>query len=187
MMRHLGLTFLSLALTFTLSPAFAQDATASMESSAPPYATAPVDRFYEVARGLYRGAAPTTLEQMKALKKMGIRTVINLQYDAKKVAWEAAAAKSLGMHHISIPLPGFGAPADKDVQRIQKLMNDPSVRPVLLHCTHGRERTGVQTALYRVFTEGWTPERAWAESEAFGFRWIAFPMKEYYENATGMK
>lgn len=177
MMRHFGLTLLSFAVTLSLSTAYAKD-------KAPPYATTPVDRFYQFDRDLYRGGAPQTLEQMKALKKLGIKTIVNMEGDKKKIASEAAMAKSLGMKHVSIPLPGFGAPKDNDVEAIQKILTTSSLKPVFLHCAHGRERTGIEVAIYRVFTQGWTPKKAYAEAVNFGFRWLAFPMKDYFEEIT---
>ncbi len=177
MLRHLGLTFLSLAMTLSISNAYAKE-------QLPPYSTSPVDRFAKFDIGLYRGAAPDTIDKMKALKAAGIRTIINMQTDVKKIAVEEAAAKALGMRHISIPLPGFSAPNDADVQHIQALLVDPTLKPLFMHCTHGRERTGIETAIYRVYQQNWTPQKAYAEAKAFGFRPIVWPMKSYFEKLT---
>ena len=41
-------------------------------------------------------------------------------------------------------------------------------RPIYVHCEHGKDRTGLVIALYRVRYDGWTPERAAAEMAAMG-------------------
>lgn len=144
----------------------------------------PVTNFGTVEKGLYRSGAPTSLKEIQALAKMGVKTILNLQNDKKKVAEEAAWAKAAGVKMISIPLSGFWAPHDKDVARIQAIFNDPSQRPLLFHCAHGMERTGLEAALYRVFTMHWTPEAAYKEMKAYGFHSVVFPMKDYLEKKT---
>jgi protein tyrosine/serine phosphatase len=144
----------------------------------------PVENFGVVDKGLYRSAAPKSLAEMKALAKMGVKTIINMQGDEKKTAQEAAWAKAVGMKHVSLPLSGFWAPKEATVQKIQKLMNDKSARPLLFHCAHGRERTGVQAGLYRVFTQKWSPKAAYKEMKDYGFRPIVFAMKDYFEKKT---
>ena len=42
--------------------------------------------------------------------------------------------------------------------------------PVYLHCTHGRDRTGLIAALFRVFVDGIAPDVAHAEMITAGFR-----------------
>ena len=37
---------------------------------------------------------------------------------------------------------------------------DPKLMPVLVHCEHGSDRTGVCMAAYRVVVQGWTKEDA---------------------------
>lgn len=146
----------------------------------------PVSNFGTVDKDLYRSGQPASLAEMKALAAMGVKTIVNLQNDKKKIAQEMAWAKSVGIKEISIPLSGFWAPHDKDVNRIQALLNDKSQRPLLFHCAHGMERTGVEAALYRVFTMGWTAKAAYQEMKDYGFHSIVFPMKDYFEKKTGV-
>jgi len=144
----------------------------------------PVTNFGVVDENLYRSGAPASLAEMKALAAMGVKTVVNLQNDKKKIAQEGAWAKAVGIKMISIPLSGFWAPHDSDVNRIQALLNDKSKRPLLFHCAHGMERTGLEAALYRVFSNGWTPKAAYQEMKDYGFHTITFPMKDYLEKKT---
>lgn len=147
-------------------------------------AAQPVKNFGVVDTGLYRSGQPASLDEMTALAKMGVKTIVNLQNDKTKIAREAQWAKQVGIKMISIPLSGFWAPKDRDVARIQALLNDPTKRPLLFHCAHGMERTGVEAALYRVFTMHWTPQAAYQEMKDYGFHTLVFPMKEYFEKKT---
>jgi len=42
-------------------------------------------------------------------------------------------------------------------------------KPVLIHCQHGSDRTGVVAAMYRIVFEGWTKEDAVDELRHGGF------------------
>jgi hypothetical protein len=41
-----------------------------------------------------------------------------------------------------------------------KVAVDPGRAPVLVHCLHGADRTGVMVAVYRVAVQGWSKEEA---------------------------
>lgn len=44
-------------------------------------------------------------------------------------------------------------------------------KPILVHCEHGEDRTGLIIAAYRVTAcDGWTKEAAWNEALAHGYR-----------------
>ena len=43
-------------------------------------------------------------------------------------------------------------------------------KPILVHCQHGEDRTGLIVAAYRVRKYGWTKEAAMAEALRFGYR-----------------
>jgi protein tyrosine/serine phosphatase len=144
----------------------------------------PVVNFGVVEAGLYRSGAPTSFNEMKALAKLGVKTIVDLENSKKKIAQETAWAKSVGIKVISIPLSGIFAPSDRDEARVQKMLGDKTQRPLLFHCAHGQERAGLAAALYRVFSNGWTPQAAYQEMKDYGFHSITFPMKEYFEKAT---
>lgn len=48
-------------------------------------------------------------------------------------------------------------------------------KPVLIHCQHGEDRTGLIVAAYRVQSNGLTLDEAWEEALQFGYRdWLNF-------------
>jgi tyrosine-protein phosphatase SIW14 len=130
-----------------------------------------------VAPGIFRGGQPLA-EGYPTLKKMGIRTVINLRHSHS----EKAAVETLGMKSIEIPINTFKRVDKKTVDRVVDLMADPSLQPVYVHCALGQDRTGVVVAAYRMRKEGWTLREAEVEMQAFGFNDIWINLKDFIED-----
>lgn len=145
--------------------------------------TSPQDlpNFHEVDAGVYRGGQPTALG-MIGLQKKGIHTIIKL--NKENLTEERIGAKQLGFKLVEIPLSGFFAPSNSDMDRIQKILNDPVLRPVFIHCEFGKDRTGISIALFRVFTDHWAPDKAHKEWMEFGHSPFLFPMDVYFKKKT---
>lgn len=126
-----------------------------------------VENFARMNAHLYRGAQPTE-EGFRRLKEMGIKTVIDFRsnHSTRKQA-EAA-----GLVAVEIPLRAdFEAvpPTEAEVRKFFDVVLDPAKQPVYIHCAFGKDRTGTMAALYRMEVDGWTPEEAIEEMEAFGY------------------
>lgn len=126
-----------------------------------------VENFARVNPALYRGGQPTE-EGFKQLKAMGIKTVIDFRsYHSTHKQVEAA-----GMTAVEIPLKadlGSVPPDDDAVKKFFEVVLDPARQPVYIHCAFGKDRTGTMAALYRLEVDGWTPDEALQEMEAFGY------------------
>jgi protein tyrosine/serine phosphatase len=146
---------------------------------------ADLPHFYEVVKGeLYRGAQPTT-QGLQALHDAGVKTILNLRNERDLITQEKKVVESIGMTYISVPLSGFFKPADADMDKIEALLNDPQARPLFVHCQHGKDRTGLAYGLYRIFTQGWTPQAAHDEMVSLGFNTLLFGLEEYFDEKTG--
>jgi tyrosine-protein phosphatase SIW14 len=56
-------------------------------------------------------------------------------------------------------------------------------KPVLVHCQHGQDRTGLVIAAYRVRVLGWAKQAAWNEALQYGYRdWLNFGLNQTWEN-----
>jgi protein tyrosine phosphatase (PTP) superfamily phosphohydrolase (DUF442 family) len=126
-----------------------------------------------VAPGIYRGAQPLP-EGYATLKKMGIRTVINLR--AKHS--ERKEVEALGMKSIEVPVSVLRDMDVKTINSIIDMMIEPDNQPVYVHCKLGKDRTGVVIAAYRMRVDGWSLKDAEAEMRAFGFNDIWHEMRE---------
>ncbi len=64
---------------------------------------------------------------------MGFRTVVNLRTEKEGAAEERAVVEAQGLRYVSVPMT-----ADTfslaDVEAVEKVLDDPSAGPVLLHC-----------------------------------------------------
>jgi tyrosine-protein phosphatase SIW14 len=118
---------------------------------------------------IYRGAQPVA-NGYETLKKMGVRTVINLRTSMS----EKKLVEAAGMRSIELPLGTFNNGDRSKVDAVVAVMADPSIRPVFVHCRQGRDRTGIVVAAYRMKVEGWSLAAAEAEMDSFGFNdiWI---------------
>ncbi|MBC7371188.1 MAG: tyrosine-protein phosphatase [Bdellovibrionaceae bacterium] len=145
-----------------------------------------IPNFQQVHKELFRGGRPS-VQDLRDLKKMGIRTILNLENDNKAVAAETDVAKALNFNYISIPTATFFKPSDENVDRIQEILKNPNNYPIFIHCTHGRDRTGLMMGIYRVEADGWDPKLAYKEMVDLGFRKVLLALKGYYKDRTGMK
>jgi len=135
-----------------------------------------------IAPGVYRGAQPAP-EGYATLKKMGIKTVINLRTTLN----EKRAVEAAGMKSVEIPMGMFNNGDLHKVDKIVAIMADPPNRPVFVHCKLGKDRTGIVVAVYRMKMEGWPPDLAEAEMESFGFNGIWINLRHFlHRYAAGL-
>ena len=136
--------------------------------------------FARVAPGLYRGAQPER-RGWRSLQALGIRTVLNLR------SWhrERLRVRRLGMTPVELPLQadvrGARAPSPEQIQRFLALALGAEHQPVFVHCAHGKDRTGVLIAVYRMEVEGWSNSAALAELHAFGFHTLYRSLLEFVQ------
>ena len=123
-----------------------------------------VTNFGRVTDNYFRGGEVTP-KGLKNLQAMGVRTVIDL---TGKNDGEENDSRRLGMTYYSFPMDADRAPDDATVERILGIIQDAQ-EPVYVHCSAGKHRAGTICALYRTRVQGWSPDRAWAEQQSYGF------------------
>lgn len=120
-----------------------------------------------ISDNLYRGAQPTA-EGFKALKKMGVKTVVSLRAgDSDKKLIGAT-----GLAYENIPCRVWRI-KDENVAKFLKIATDTARHPVFLHCEHGSDRTGIMCAAYRIVIQGWTKDDAIKEMKEGGYGYHA--------------
>jgi protein tyrosine phosphatase (PTP) superfamily phosphohydrolase (DUF442 family) len=140
---------------------------------AQPVQRAGLRNFGIVSDHLYRGGQPLDAG-FTELKKLGIDIVVNMRDEPAEIARERALVEAQGMRYVSIPWRGKENPKTEQVAQFLKVVRENPDRKVFVHCERGAERTGLMVACYRMSSEGWTPEKALAEMEKFGFRGLRF-------------
>ncbi|MCZ2341559.1 MAG: tyrosine-protein phosphatase [Bacteroidales bacterium] len=155
-------------------------------------------RLREVAPGqVYRSGQLTADGFREAVRRYGIRTIINLQEEARDPflpeAWQQAAklreselCQELGIRYIALDggvlgpdgPPGYYRPPAID--QFLAILDDPQNYPVLFHCKAGLHRTGLLTAIYRMEYENRPLAEAVEELRANGFGTFAATDANFY-------
>ena len=122
-----------------------------------------VPNLFRVTDTLYRGDQPTA-SGMQELRKLGIKTVINLRSfhsDRDEIGTTDLLQQQIYMKSWH--------PEREDVVRFMRLVTDPTNAPVFVHCQHGADRTGTMCAIYRITVQGWSKKDAIREMKEGGF------------------
>jgi tyrosine-protein phosphatase SIW14 len=138
-------------------------------------------RLFKINNNFYRGGQPTE-DGLAELKKLGIKTIINLRTTGSEVAKEKIESEKIGLNFINVPLNNWLKPKNSEVENVLKLIGDVNNQPVFLHCKRGSDRTGTIVAAYRISVENWTDKEAVKEAKTSGFGWWQFWMKDYIED-----
>lgn len=117
---------------------------------------------YRVSPELYRCEQPTPADSAD-LKALGVRSILNLRNhhtDSRKLA-------DAGFELLAEPMNAGEVTEALLVSALRQFRAAP--KPVLVHCWHGSDRTGVFVAAYRIVFEGWTREAAADEFRNGGY------------------
>ena len=109
--------------------------------------------FHRLDKHLSRSAQPTP-DGLRTLKGLGFNTVINLRN------WHSDLDEmgETGLALEEIPISAFRPKLVEVVRFVQIVGQDRG--PILVHCLHGADRTGMMCAIYRVAFQGWSKEDA---------------------------
>jgi protein tyrosine/serine phosphatase len=163
MIRSARKAYTILAFSSLLAVLFVQVLVTNGQSITP---TAGIENFGKVNDNYYRGSQPV-VNQFAELKKLGIKTVIDLREDSLKDSGNMARAA--GLQYINIPLTTKRASTSEQTEYFLRLVNDQTNWPVFVHCKGGRHRTGEMTAIYRITRDGWNAEQAYDEMKKYDF------------------
>jgi protein tyrosine/serine phosphatase len=126
----------------------------------------PVDRHYNLYRvtpTLYRSRQPDAAAQ-PLLQQLGVHTVINfLKESDSKWLSDPSIAK------VQIPLQVVHIDDADVIESLRAIQSAQNNGPVLIHCKHGLDRTGLVAAMYRIVVQGWSKQAALDEMEHGGY------------------
>ena len=129
--------------------------------------------FAKISETLYRGAQPTK-EGFVELKKMGVKTIINLRANHS----DRELIKGLKLQYVEIPF-NAGDTDEKNVIKFLNVVTNPNAGIMFVHCQHGSDRSGMMIAVYRMFVQGWTADESMEELPRFGFHEIYQGIRQY--------
>ena len=130
-----------------------------------PMAVRGMPNLHLVAPGLYRSAQPDR-QGFQGAAELGIRRVINMRQTSR----DGCRTRHPALVLTRFPMKARHV-AEQDSARIVAVLRAlrEGEGPVLIHCHHGADRTGVICALYRMVFQGWPREEAIAELTLGGF------------------
>lgn len=137
-----------------------------------------VNNLFRITPSLYRSAR-LTHRDVPHLQALGIRKVVSFRAfhrDDRILAGSQIAA-------LRIPVNTWRI-RDRDMIAVLKVLRTVEADgPVLIHCQHGADRTGLVCALYRVVYQGWSKAAALDELQhgGFGFHSIWSNIRRYLE------
>lgn len=112
--------------------------------------------FHQVSAELYRSAQPDSV-QMRTLEERGIKTVLSLRQ------WNDDDSEAKGTHLVlrRVPINAAVINDEKVVSALREIRF--AQKPLLVHCWHGSDRTGLVVAMYRLVFENASKADALAE------------------------
>lgn len=113
-----------------------------------------IDNAFRLSPRLYSGADPAGEDALKALKALGVRTIISVDGATPNVE----AARKLGLRYIHLPIGYDGVPSEQAPRIIKAAQAGPG--SVFIHCHHGTLRGPAAAAVCGRALEGWTPDEA---------------------------
>ncbi|MGR3886450.1 dual specificity protein phosphatase family protein [Pseudomonas sp. 1152_12] len=155
----LGMAFLAL---FSTAQAQA-DGTSSLRS--PEWAQPVGDQFnlHQMTPTLYRSALPSS-SALPVLENLKVGTVINFLPES-----DAAWLKTSDIKQVQLPYRTNHVDDSDVLAALRAIQEAQANGPVLMHCKHGSDRTGLMAAMYRVVIQGWSKEDALNEMTLGGF------------------
>jgi protein tyrosine/serine phosphatase len=136
---------------------------------APPVALDGAPNLHRVEEKFFRSAQPNAQGFRGLTTEHGVRTVISLRaFNA-----DEPLARGLDLKLVRFPIHTWNIKRAYVVGALQTLRRARSDAPVLLHCQHGADRTGLITALYRILYHGWSKAAALDEMRNGNFGYHA--------------
>ena len=121
-----------------------------------PIAAAGVPNLHQVAGNFYRSAQPDARGFKTLATQYGVQMVISL----RAFNSDEPLLRGLNLRLARYKIHTWHIEREDVVGALRMLRDAAKDAPVLLHCQHGADRTGLITALYRIIYEGWSRQAA---------------------------
>jgi tyrosine-protein phosphatase SIW14 len=152
-----------------------------------------VPNLFEVDTRVWRSGQPSTPAQWQRLKDLGVRHVVKLNFESEGTD-DGARTAGLDVHVLSIQPEGdkdvldgvrgtFVAPDPAKLAEAERVL--AAGGGVLIHCTHGHDRTGLVVGMHRVMHDGWTKDAAYREMIEKHFHPDLHGLHEFWEKFDG--
>ena len=127
-----------------------------------------VSNLHQVTPVLYRSAKLDSSD-VAQLQALGVKTVISL----RSFHSDTQVLEGSGIRAVRIPINTWAIRDKHVVETMRSIRSAEQQGPVLLHCLHGADRTGMMAAMYRMLYQGWPREKAIDELKNGGYGYHA--------------
>ncbi len=144
-----------------------------------PISAAGVPNLHQVTGNFYRSAQPDAQGFKTLATQYGVKTVVSLRaFNA-----DEPLTRGLNLRLVRFKIHTWHIEREDVVGALRALRSAINEGPVLLHCQHGADRTGLISALYRILYEGWSKPAALAEmiNGKFGYHAVWGNIPKYIE------
>ena len=117
---------------------------------------------YKVDEGIFRCEQPDQ-KSFKELENLGIKSVLNLRNKHS----DSLFLQDSPLNCFKVNMEAKDIADDEIILALKALKDAP--KPIVVHCKHGADRTGVVIAMYRIVFQDWTKEKAIGELKYGGF------------------
>jgi protein tyrosine phosphatase (PTP) superfamily phosphohydrolase (DUF442 family) len=131
----------------------------------------PIDvssNLFQVDQGFYRSEQLQD-KDIALLQELGVKTVLNL----RSFHSDDDLLKGTGIESVRVPINTWAINDNNVTAALKALRAAQKEGPVILHCLHGADRTGLVTAMYRVLYQNWSKEVALKELTEGGYGYHA--------------
>ena len=127
-----------------------------------------VSNLHQVTPVLYRSAKLDSAD-VAQLQALGVKTVISL----RSFHSDTQVLDGSGIRAVRIPINTWAIRDKHVIETMRSIRRAEQAGPVLLHCLHGADRTGLMAAMYRMLYQGWPRAKAIDELKNGGYGYHA--------------
>lgn len=132
-----------------------------------------LENFYKLNDSIYRSEQPDKAE-FACLAGTGMLSVLNL----RSYHMDSTLIENSSLKPFTVKMKANDFTDNEIIESLRILRSGP--KPIVVHCKHGSDRTGVVIAMYRIIFENWTKDQALDELQHGGYGF-----HEKYTNITG--
>ncbi|MDR0353876.1 MAG: tyrosine-protein phosphatase [Opitutaceae bacterium] len=134
---------------------------------------------HRVTPTFYRGEQFKKTE-VPELQKLDIRAIVNLRNNHS----DAAELAGSGIKEIRVRINTWNIADRHIIAALAAIRRAEAAGPVLLHCQHGADRTGLVSAMYRIVFQNWSRDAALDEliNGGYGYHSVWTNIPRYLNN-----
>ena len=142
---------------------------------------AEAQNLFRVNQDFYRSAQLES-KDVATLQTLGIKTVVSL----RSFHSDTGIFKDTGIKLQRIGINTWNINDTNVIAALRAIKAAEKEGPVLLHCMHGADRTGLVTAMYRILYQAWSKEKALEElmKGGYGYHSMWKNIPEYLKNVN---